>query len=234
MWRVKKDGTATLVSVLPLHSGPVTALALLLLQDSTLELATTSNDSTMCLTRIALDGKEESSELKDPHWRQDMGGGVAIALHLTRCCFKSHLHVLKSCLTGFPTRKIPYYSLPKMIVVSFFCKQDLRCLSSIFQKVSNRISLKKTMQVGKLVGHEDWVTCLASRQETDDGLLIATGSQDSFVRLWRVERRREEVDKKKKEEELAVTEQVVKLGHEEWLVVVESVLAGGVDDHGDD
>ena len=78
------------------------------------------------------------------------------------------------------------------------------------------------------------MTCLASRQETDDGLLIATGSQDSFVRLWRVERRREEVDKKKKEEELAVTEQVVKLGHEEWLVVVESVLAGGVDDHGDD
>ena len=84
-----------------------------------------------------------------------------------------------------------------------------------------------------MVGHEDWVTCLASRQETDDGLLIATGSQDSFVRLWRVERRREEVDKKEKEEELAVTEQVVKLGHEEWLVVVESVLAGGVDDYGD-
>ena len=77
------------------------------------------------------------------------------------------------------------------------------------------------------------MTCLASRQETDDGLLIATGSQDSFVRLWRVERRREEVDKKEKEEELAVTEQVVKLGHEEWLVVVESVLAGGLDDYGD-
>ena len=78
------------------------------------------------------------------------------------------------------------------------------------------------------------MTCLASRQETDDGLLIATGSQDSFVRLWRVERRREEVDKKEKGEELAVTEQVVKLGHEGWLVVVESVLAGaGDDDTGD-
>ena len=86
---MKKDGSATLVSLLSLHSGPVTALALLLLQDSTLELASTSNDSTMCLTRIALDGKQGGTELKDPHWRQDMGGGVALALHLTRCSLKS-------------------------------------------------------------------------------------------------------------------------------------------------
>ena len=92
VWRVKKDGSATLVSLLSLHSGPVTALALLLLQDSTLELATTSNDSTLCLTSISLDQKEEGLELKDPHWRQDMGGGVALALHLTRC-FKSPTNV---------------------------------------------------------------------------------------------------------------------------------------------
>ena len=39
-----------------------------------------------------------------------------------------------------------------------------------------------------MVGHEDWVTCLASKHDKDDGLLLATGSQDSFVRLWRVER----------------------------------------------
>ena len=77
------------------------------------------------------------------------------------------------------------------------------------------------------------MTCLASRHEKDDGLLLATGSQDSLVRLWRVERRKE-VEKKETEDELAVTEQVVKLGDEEWLVVVESVLAGGGDgDSGD-
>ena len=77
------------------------------------------------------------------------------------------------------------------------------------------------------------MTCLASRHETGDGLLLATGSQDSFVRLWRVERRKE-VEKKETEDELAVTEQVVKLGDEEWLVVVESVLAGdGGGDTGD-
>ena len=60
-----------------------------------------------------------------------------------------------------------------------------------------------------MVGHEDWVTCLASKHDKDGGLLLATGSQDSFVRLWRVERRKEE-EEKETEEELAVTEQVVK------------------------
>ena len=59
--------------------------------------------------------------------------------------------------------------------------------------------------------------------------MLATGSQDSFVRLWRVEKRKEEVEKKEVEDELAVTEQVVKLGGEDWLVVVESVLAGDGD-----
>ena len=74
------------------------------------------------------------------------------------------------------------------------------------------------------------MTCLTSRQDRDDGLLLATGSQDSFVRLWRVEKRKEMEKKEKKEEvELAVSEQVVMLGDEEWLVVVESVLAGGDD-----
>ena len=78
------------------------------------------------------------------------------------------------------------------------------------------------------------MTCVSSRQDTEDGLLLATGSQDSFVRLWRVERRKEEVEKKEVEDELAVTEQVVKLGGEDWLVVVESVLAGDTGDGHDE
>ena len=57
-------------------------------------------------------------------------------------------------------------------------------------------------------------------------MLLATGSQDSFVRLWKVERKKEELEEKEVNEELVVTQQVVKLGNEDWLVVVESVLAG--------
>ena len=83
VWRVKRNGSASLVSVVSFHSGPVTAIALLH-QDSTLALATTSNDSMLCLTKTSLKDGNLVQELKEPHWQQDMKGGVALALHLTR------------------------------------------------------------------------------------------------------------------------------------------------------
>ena len=85
MWRVKRNGSAFLISVVSFHSGPVTAIALLHLhQDSTLALATTSNDSLLCLTKTSLKEGNLVQEVKEPHWQQDMKGGVALALHLTR------------------------------------------------------------------------------------------------------------------------------------------------------
>ncbi|KAL7421394.1 Elongator subunit elp2 [Cryptotrichosporon argae] len=38
-----------------------------------------------------------------------------------------------------------------------------------------------------LEGHEDWVRCLAATTSGDD-VLLASGSQDSYVRLWRIAR----------------------------------------------
>ena len=85
VWRVKRNGSASLVSVVSLHSGPVTAIALLYLhQDSTMALATTSNDSMLCLTKTSLKDGNLVQEMKEPHWQQDMKEGVALALHLTR------------------------------------------------------------------------------------------------------------------------------------------------------
>ena len=82
---MKRNGSASLVSVVSFHSGPVTAIALLHLHNSTLALATTSNDSMLCLTKTSLKEGNLVQEMKEPHWQQDMKGGVALALHLTRC-----------------------------------------------------------------------------------------------------------------------------------------------------
>lgn len=40
--------------------------------------------------------------------------------------------------------------------------------------------------VGALVGHEEWVTTLASVAIDDSTIMVASGSQDSKIRLWRV------------------------------------------------
>ena len=40
--------------------------------------------------------------------------------------------------------------------------------------------------VGMLAGHEEWVTCLASVRIDSSTLLLASGSKDSKIRLWRL------------------------------------------------
>ena len=74
---------------------------------------------------------------------------------------------------------------------------------------------------GAIAGHEDWVVSLDTRLE-GEAVMVVSGGQDSLVRMWRVERRKEREDS----EELTVEEEVVSLGGEEWSVVLESVLAG--------
>lgn len=41
-------------------------------------------------------------------------------------------------------------------------------------------------QSAVLTGHEDWIKCLAFTQENEDDFLLASGSQDRYIRLWRL------------------------------------------------
>ncbi|XP_062549875.1 elongator complex protein 2 [Armigeres subalbatus] len=61
--------------------------------------------------------------------------------------------------------------------------------------------------VDKLKGHTDWVRGLDCVQEDGD-LLLASASQDSFIRLWRISQR-EQVQVKKSFEEFSVDEDIV-------------------------
>ncbi|EGV65407.1 Elongator subunit elp2 [Yamadazyma tenuis] len=42
------------------------------------------------------------------------------------------------------------------------------------------------VQSAILTGHEDWIKCLAFTQESEDEFLLASGSQDRYIRLWRL------------------------------------------------
>lgn len=48
---------------------------------------------------------------------------------------------------------------------------------------------RKFVQVDKLIGHEDWVRGLDIVSVNSNELLIASSSQDTFIRLWRISAR---------------------------------------------
>lgn len=41
-------------------------------------------------------------------------------------------------------------------------------------------------QSAVLTGHEDWIKCLSFTKEHEDDFLLASGSQDRYIRLWRL------------------------------------------------
>ena len=105
---------------------------------------------------------------------------------------------------------LPGVQNPLLVVAREDCKLHLyEVAGDILQKV------------GVLTGHEDWVVSLDSKVE-GTGLIIVSGSQDSFVRMWRMD-----VAKAKEAGgELSVREEVMVVAGKEWGVSVESVLAG--------
>lgn len=61
--------------------------------------------------------------------------------------------------------------------------------------------------VCKLSGHEDWVTSLDVLKEDDEGLLLASGSKDSTVRIWKMSA----VKEKDQEQETCITSKETEL-----------------------
>ncbi|XP_068147004.1 elongator complex protein 2 [Drosophila tropicalis] len=89
--------------------------------------------------------------------------------------------------------------------------------------------------IHKFIGHEDWVRGLDFVTDGND-LLLASGSQDHFIRLWRISpRSQQQVQNNQTElaqlsedgEEIKVEETIVRLGERSWYAVsLESVLYG--------
>ena len=94
---------------------------------------------------------------------------------------------------------------------------------------------KGTMRkLHSLRGHEDWVQCLDLTVDRGGDLLLASGGQDSFIRLWRFQRRTNGCSDKgslsNSDGELKLKEEVIKVSEGLQLSVsLESVLAGHED-----
>ena len=126
----------------------------------------------------------------------ELRNGLALELHLTL---------------------LPGLESPVLAVARDDCKIHLYC-----RQEKEEEGQSSWAWAGIVGGHEDWVVSLDSRRE-GEGLVVVSGGQDSLVRMWRLQRRRES---RLDSEELALEEEVVSLAGEDWTVVLESVLAG--------
>lgn len=84
------------------------------------------------------------------------------------------------------------------------------------------------IKVQSLVGHEDWVRCLDFTSDNNGDVLLASGSQDGMIRLWKISLDKEEIAdnellrQKKEQFSIAGTEYKVALesiliSHEGWV-----------------
>ena len=73
-----------------------------------------------------------------------------------------------------------------------------------------------------LIGHEDWITCMDIIENDNGDTFLASGSQDSLIRLWKLSVKKEESDNN----ELRAKTEQFKVNEKEYEVVLESILSG--------
>ncbi|XP_045446018.1 probable elongator complex protein 2 [Melitaea cinxia] len=76
-------------------------------------------------------------------------------------------------------------------------------------------------RVHTLVGHEDWVRGLDVIGVDNNTIMLASASQDTYIRLWRIQRHEDKIVK-----EIKVEEKVFQANGITWSVKLDAVLAG--------
>lgn len=96
--------------------------------------------------------------------------------------------------------------------------------STIELYVANSHSIEEVhfVKVQVLIGHEDWVRCMDFNYITDNNILLASGSQDAMIRLWKISTNVVESPS----DELQQKEQVFVANDTNYNITLESVLYG--------
>lgn len=82
-------------------------------------------------------------------------------------------------------------------------------------------------RVETLEGHEDWVRGLDFTNDDNGDILLASSSQDSFIRLWRIAPANDETKTASIEENLIqVDERTLTIAGKKFILSIESVLQG--------
>lgn len=80
------------------------------------------------------------------------------------------------------------------------------------------------IKIEELKGHEDWVRGLDFIEDENGDILLASSSQDTFIRLWKISKKVKEVIKSN--EIIQIEERTFTLENEKFTLSLESVLQG--------
>lgn len=117
--------------------------------------------------------------------------------------------------------------LPIQACISFLPQSNNPLLitaldDSTIQLFSQNSAESNFVKIKVLIGHEDWITCMDIIQDDNGNSFLASGSQDSLIRLWKFTVKRKNIainELKSKTENFKVNE-------EEYEVSLESILSG--------
>ncbi|XP_076661536.1 elongator complex protein 2 [Halictus rubicundus] len=82
---------------------------------------------------------------------------------------------IEACFSYLPNTDLPF-----LAVATEISTIELYVTSSEIIEESN------FLRVLVLTGHEDWIRCMDFQHITDDSILLASGSQDAMIRLWKI------------------------------------------------
>lgn len=120
--------------------------------------------------------------------------------------------------------------LPIEACFSFLPNTDLPLLaiglenSTIELYITNFNTIEKLyfVKVQVLEGHEDWVRCMDFNYNLSDSILLASGSQDAMIRLWKISASNIE----ESNNELHQKKQIFIVNGSKYHITLESVLYG--------
>ncbi|KAJ9593552.1 hypothetical protein L9F63_014892, partial [Diploptera punctata] len=100
--------------------------------------------------------------------------------------------------------------LPGTDIALLACAADDAKIHLFAENTDSEINEKHFVKVNTLVGHEDWIRAMDFAMDDSGELLLASSSQDSLIRLWRIAPRDEEIATRirKKINELDISEDI--------------------------
>ncbi|CAL7943550.1 unnamed protein product [Xylocopa violacea] len=140
-------------------------------------------------------------------WSRDTSGNVKYLQALT---FGKELPI-EACFSLLPNTNLPLLAVATE-----------NSTIKLYVTKSNCIDESNFVKIQTLVGHDDWIRCMDFTCDTDNSILLASGSQDAMIRLWKISANKTESlnDELHQKQQMFVTNGI------EYNVTLESVLYG--------